>query len=154
MPTTLVSRLLSRWPFIVILLLLACLAWLTPAYRKSVKDNETYTNQISDLQQRLVTASKTKTFERTYFPTGKLASETTSETDTDTIEITRSDSDATSLTRTHEEVTTKRGLLSVLVYADLNQDISGGFSYQIFSPISIGALYSGGKVYAGLGLSF
>jgi len=141
-------------PYVAILILLAFVSWLTPAYRKSVKDSENLTRQISDLQDRLITASKTKTNSKTYFPDGHLASETSSETDTNTSEDKNTRSDLSLASRTHQEVTTKRGLLSACVYLDLDKEVAGSITYQFLPPISLGAMFANGKPYVGLGLSF
>lgn len=109
-----------RWPLwllvVVVLVLCSCLGWLFPSYKKVVHDVETLTQEKSDLQQKLDIASKTKVVSRTYFSTGRIASETTSETDTDT----RSESDNSTasgtLVRSHEETTVKRGQVGVGVY--------------------------------------
>ena len=139
---------------IVALVALSILAWLAPAYKKVVKDVQTLTQENQDLQSKLDIASKAKVTSRTYYPTGKLASETTSETSTDTREVTDNRSSSSDATRSHQETVTKRGLLTVMGYVDINKELGGSFSYSILGPLNIGAFVNSRGVMVGTGLSF
>lgn len=140
-------------PWVAVALLLAVLSWLVPSYRKVVKDNETLTSEKQDLQQKLDVASKTKVTSRTYYPTGTLASETSSETDTDTISVSVNSSSSSSDARSHQETVTKRGSFVLMAYTDLSLKPAFSASYQFLGPVNVGVAFAGGP-YLGLGLSF
>ena len=123
---------------IVALVALSILAWLAPAYKKVVKDVQTLTKENQDLQSKLDIASKAKVTSRTYYPTGKLASETTSETSTDTREVTDNRSSSSDATRSHQETVTKRGTSSIgLFWGDSFIPKEANADYLIFNPLSI-----------------
>lgn len=148
----------SRWPLwavgVVALLLMAVISWLMPSYRKVVHDSEQKDIQIQDLKKQIQTAQHTRTVTRSFYPNGRIASESSTVNDSSSVESDNSTIKTETDSRNHSESITKRGLFTGMIYADIDRELAFSGTYQFLGPISVGGCFAGSKAYLGIGLSF
>jgi hypothetical protein len=107
-------------PWLIAVVLLVCIGWLFPSYRKVVKDSEEKSKTISDLQTKLVIA-KTQTVIRVpVYIHGKIAYRTVSTTSTNSSTVTDSHTVGTMDSKSHQETTAKRGGVGIGAYWGLD----------------------------------
>ena len=141
------------WPFAVILLLVACVGWLFPSWRKEVEKNKSLSKTITWQDKQLKTKVKEKVIRIPVEVAGKIVYRTERVTDRDTSENTHAGTDTVVATSTEKSVETKRGqfeigfginplkLDDIGVYMGVNGVLGplGAWGYTTLSYHAIGA---------------
>jgi len=143
---------------VAVIILLAILGWLAPVYKKVVKDAEQKQKTIED-QAKEIEGWKVKSLQReTFFPGGGLRSRTTLAESSGTRERTDSHSLTETDNKTHETITTKRGLVSIgALWSDKGfRPVGGCVQATVFGPFNalIVGYYDPFTIYPGISFSF
>jgi len=136
--------------FVIGVLIVLAVMWGYPSYKSQESRIEKLQTEKTALQRQLDTNSVT----RTYYPTGKIASETIASSH----ETVHSSSDTSTAEKDYSKTVTKRGTVSIgLLFGDSYIPKAGYSRTTIIGPVGLGAYVNwsnGFAILAGPELSF
>lgn len=127
-------------PFLIILILASCIMWLYPAYKKTEKSSLEKDATIATLRKEVDSWKNVSTNRTTYYPNGRIKSTSGTSINSGTHSIENSTETTNHSISKHELTVTKRGLLNVNAYWDIQnlnpwpKAYSGSYQMGLIGP--------------------
>ena len=124
---------------VAILILLLCIGWLFPAYKKTVKDSLEKDTLIANLQTQISIWKNKKTERVVYYPNGTIRSSTKTSTESGSDSKTVSTESSAHIASSHELTITKRSLVTVGALWDQSSYIpqAGTVNTNVLGPLGV-----------------